>query len=70
MSEQQHTPMRYDPRDRQPHPYPLHAAEWRKWHGQVAWLFNPWTGTARDPADIGSDVSGLLIVPPNEEIYP
>ena len=40
------------------------AHEWREWHGDVAWLYNPWTGYHRDPRDIDSDVYGHLIQPP------
>lgn len=43
---------------------PRIAQEWRDWHGSVAWLYNPWTGSSRDPRDIGSDVYGHLIQPP------
>ena len=58
--------MKFDPADGTPQPYPSHAAQWRKWHGEAtAWLFNPWTGTRRDARDVGSDVQGLLIAPPN-----
>ena len=39
------------------------AAQWREWHGGMAWLFDPWTGRRRDARDVGSDVHGLLIVP-------
>lgn len=53
--------MKFDPATNEPKPYPSHAAQYREWHGQVAWLYNPWTGSMRDPRDIGSDVFGLLI---------
>lgn len=56
-------PMVYDPSNREPHPFPLLASKWRVWHGKVAWLYNPWTGQPRDPRDVGSDPSGLLIDP-------
>lgn len=42
-------------------PFPSNADHYRKYHGKVAWLVNPWTGTNRDPKDIGSDPFGLLI---------
>ena len=42
-------------------PYPSHAKQWRKYHGQVAWLVNPWSGHKRDARDIGSDTFGHLI---------
>lgn len=41
---------------------PVSANEYRKMEGQVAWLYNPWTGEKRDPRDIGTDVFGHLIV--------
>jgi hypothetical protein len=55
--------MLYDPALHHTHPYPNTAAEYRAYHGMIAWLFNPWTGARRDPRDIGSDVFGRLIVP-------
>jgi hypothetical protein len=67
---QQHTLMRFDPATREEQPYPSHADQWREWHGKrTAWLYNPWTGTQRRAEDVGSDVTGLLIVPPDEPVY-
>lgn len=56
--------MKYDPATGDLKPYPSHAEQYRKWHGSVAWLFNPWAGTKRDPRDIGSDVRGAGIKEP------
>ena len=56
--------MRFDPATSAPKPYPSHASQWRAHHGNIAWLYNPWTGTARDARDIGTDVFGQLILPP------
>ena len=53
--------MKFDPATNSPQPYPSHADQYREYHGRVAWLYNPWTGSIRDPRDIGSDVFGLLI---------
>jgi hypothetical protein len=53
--------MRYDPVCGTSMPYPSHAAQYRTFHGKVAWLYNPWTKARRDARDIGSDVTGLLI---------
>lgn len=61
---QQHELMKFDPASGEERPYPSHAAQYREYHGGVAWLFNPWTGTPRDARDIGSDVFGCLIVLP------
>lgn len=41
---------------------PVSADEYRMMNGQVAWLYNPWTGDKRDPRDIGTDVFGRLTV--------
>ena len=41
--------------------FPSEAEQYRKWHGKVAWLYNPYTGKKRDARDIGSDVFGHLI---------
>jgi hypothetical protein len=59
--------MKYDPATGDLEPYPSHAKQYRKWHGDVAWLFNPWTGFARDPRDIGSDVRGAGIKEPTND---
>lgn len=57
--------MRFDPATSEQYPYPSHAEQWRKYHGKMtAWLWNPWTGERRLAEDVGSDVQGLLIVPP------
>lgn len=55
--------MRFDPCTGEPHPYPSQAVDYRQFHGAVAWIYNPWTGEARDLRDVGSDVLGHLIVP-------
>ena len=57
-----HELMKFDPQDGSEKPYPSHAGQYREWHGLTAWLINPWTGEKRDPRDIGSDVTGILIV--------
>ena len=54
--------MMYNPVSGGNKPYPSHAAQYRKFHGEVAWLFNPWTGERRSAYDVGSDVYGMLIV--------
>lgn len=59
--------MEYDPAVGTKEPYPSHAGQYRKYHGSVAWLFNPWTGNQRNPFDIGSDVTGLLIKEPTND---
>lgn len=53
--------MKFDPADASEKPYPSEANQYREYHGQVAWLYNPYTGEKRDPRDIGSDVFGLAI---------
>lgn len=63
---QENALMLYDPATGAERPYPSHAAQWRAYHGKVAWLWNPWIGRPRDPRHIGSDVFGILIVPPQE----
>lgn len=60
--------MKFDPKDGSPEPYPSHAEQYRIYHGQVAWLINPWTGTQRHATDVGSDVTGMLILPPGEDV--
>ncbi len=66
---QQHTLMKFDPATGAEKPYPSHAEQWRKYHGAAAWLFNPWTGTRRRAWDVGTDVFGLLVLPPGEPLY-
>lgn len=53
--------MKFDPASGTEKPYPSHAEQYRKHHGQVAWLFDPFTGKQRDARDIGSDTFGLLL---------
>jgi hypothetical protein len=60
--------MRYCPMTGRPQPYPSHAAQWRSYHGATAWLFNPWSGDRRDARDVGSDVFGLAILQPGENM--
>ena len=69
MSRQQSTLMRFDPATGAEKPYPSHAAQWREYHGELAWLFNPWVGHRRWAGDVGSDVFGHLIIPPGEPVY-
>ena len=54
--------MKFDPATGESMPFPSHAQQYRDYHGEVAWLFNPWTGSKRNPLDIGSDVFGKGIV--------
>ena len=53
--------MKFDPAFGTEKPYPSHAQQWRDYHGRTAWLFNPWTGCKRHPADVGSDPFGQLV---------
>ncbi len=64
MSEWQSKLMAFDPATGEAKPYPSHAAQWRDYHGQAAWLYNPWTGSLRRAYDIGTDCFGLLIQEP------
>ena len=66
---QQHTLMKFDPATGAENPYPSHAEQWRKYRGAEAWLFNPWSGTRRLASDVGTDVFGLLVLPPGEPMY-
>lgn len=68
MSQQQDAILLFDPATGKKRPYPSHAGQYRKFYGDVAWLFNPWTRERRDPRDIASDVMGWLIVPPTESV--
>ena len=44
--------------------------EYRQQNGVFcAWLFNPYTGTLREATDVGSDVQGVAIVPPEVPLY-
>lgn len=55
--------MLFDPTTGNQKPYPSHAEQYREHHGKVAWLWNPWTGKRRTPADIGTDTFGELVRP-------
>ena len=66
---QQDSLMMFDPATGARTPYPSHAEQWRKYHGMgTAWLFNPWTGEWRSALDVGSDMLGQLIIPPEEPV--
>ena len=56
--------LKFDPASGTENPYPSHPEQYRKFHGQVAWVFNPFTGVRRDARDIGSDTFGMLIEAP------
>jgi hypothetical protein len=53
--------MLFDPIEGTHTPYPSEPNQYRKYHGKVAWMYNPYTGRKRDARDIGSDVFGYLI---------
>lgn len=55
--------MLFDPATGKQFPYPADPYEYRNYHGPMAWLYNPYTGDARNPLDIGTDVFGYAIVP-------
>jgi hypothetical protein len=65
MSHQQRL-MTYCPAKGTNEPYPSHAAQWREFHGQCAWLWNPWTVRLRDARDVGPDPFGHLILDGSE----
>lgn len=69
MSKQQYTVMKFDPATGEEKPYPSHAQQWRDWHGQAAWLFNPWSGQRRFAGDVGTDPFGHAILPEGEPIF-
>lgn len=56
--------LKFDPATGTESPYPSHPEQYRKFHGQVAWVFNPFTGKQRDAHDIGTDTFGLMIEAP------
>ena len=58
---QQDELMKVDPRDGSEQPYPSNAKQFREYHGEDAWLYNPWTTNKRDTRDIGTDVLGVAI---------
>lgn len=61
--------MKFDPTTGNPKPYPSYAKQYREYHGNGAWLFCPWTGDFRYYQDVGSDPTGLLIIPSDEPVY-
>lgn len=62
LEEQPTSLMKFDPTTGEQNPYPSCALQYRKYHGKVAWLYNPYTGTKRSVMDIGSDTFGQLII--------
>ena len=67
MKEPQRKLMLVCPMTGKPEPYPSDAAQWRKYHGEAAWLYNPWTTLRRDARDVGTDTTGLLIDDSSDE---
>lgn len=53
--------LKFDPATGAEKPYPSHAEQYRIYHGNVAWLFNPFTGQRRNAADVGSDCFGYAV---------
>lgn len=53
--------MRFCPMTGDENCYPTHSKQWRDYHGEAAWIFNPWTGKMRVAHDIASDVFGVAI---------
>lgn len=53
--------MKFCPATGEERPYPSHAKQWREYHGQTAWLINPYTGDRRKAEDVGLDPFGQLI---------
>lgn len=54
--------MIFDPATGKKNPYPSHAQQWREYYGEVAFIYNPFTGNLRDARDIGTDTFGHCIV--------
>jgi hypothetical protein len=53
--------MKFDPVTGNSNPFPSEARQYRAYHGQVAWLINPYTGDLRDARDIGTDTFGRAL---------
>ena len=53
--------MLFDPIEGTHTSYPSEPNQYRKYHGKIAWMYNPYTGHKRDARDIGNDVFGYLI---------
>ena len=54
--------MLFDPADGKERPYPSNASQYRKFHKQLAWIYNPWTGLLRSSQEIAADLYGLLLI--------
>lgn len=53
--------MKFDPAAGTENPYPSHPEQYREYHGQVAWLFNPYNGERRSALAVGGDPFGFLV---------
>lgn len=60
--------MKFDPATGTRQPYPSDAMQYREYHGNTAWLFDPWDGRRRSASDVGSDVTGILIRSTDDEL--
>ena len=54
--------MQFDPVTREEKPFPSHAMQYRQYHGNFTWNYNPWTGSLRFQTDIVNDPCGLNII--------
>lgn len=61
--------IRFDPVSGEELPFPRDITLYRRHHaaasGPSVWRFNPWTGEPRSAAEIGRDVTGVLLQPPS-----
>lgn len=57
----QESVMLFDPVTRGEKPFPSHAMQYRQYHGNVTWNYNPWTGSLRYQSDVLIDPCGLNI---------
>lgn len=50
--------MIYDPATNCDNPYPSEANQYREYHPNKAWLYNPYTGESRKAEDVADDLFG------------
>ena len=60
--------MPYSPIDGTPLSAGRDHEEYRTCYPSRLWYFNPWTGEKRDPRDVDSDPTAVLLLPPGEGV--
>ncbi len=62
--------MLYDPATNFATPYPSEANQYREYHPNKAWLYNPYTGIQRTSEELADDIFGVKLESNKTEVVP